>query len=124
VGVDHVELHSRQVLVDETHRECPVHQRIANVRLAPEGSIDGWDQPSIGLRVATGKQRDLVTPSHELLGQQRDDSLGASVPGRRNRLERWSDLGDTHSSLRAKAIRLAFMAGMTATTQYLPSHAT
>jgi hypothetical protein len=98
VRVDEIEATGGGATVGETRGDRPVHQRIAYFGRSPEGRIDGGNQVSGGRRVAARKQRHLMTAPNQLLGQQGDDPLGPSITCRRDRLERWSDLGNTHGT--------------------------
>ena len=61
-------------------------KRVFASRIETQGAIARGSQCRLGLRVATGKQCDLMTLAYQLFGQVRDDTLGPAVKLRRTAL--------------------------------------
>ena len=73
---------------------CAIGSTTSSSRRSAAGSAG--DQLGRGPRVAAGEQRDLVALANQLLGQVRDDALGAAVARRRHALDERRHLRDAH----------------------------
>jgi len=71
-------------------------EHLAALRVQPQRVLGDGDQARRRLRVAAGEQRHVVTSPDELLGKVRDDTLGAAIEARGDRLIERRDLGDPH----------------------------
>ena len=63
-----------------------MRKRIFASRIETQCAIARGPQCRLGLRVAAGEQGDLMTLAYQLLGQIRDNPLGAAVKLRRTAL--------------------------------------
>ena len=65
--------------------------------IEPQRARPRRDEPGVRARVTAGEERDLVATLHELVGEPRHDTFGASVESRWNRLVQRRNLSDTHA---------------------------
>ena len=71
---------------DAVQQHQVMRKRIFASGIETQGAIAGGSQCRLGLRVAAGKQSDLMTLAYQLFGQIRDNPLGAAVKLRRTAL--------------------------------------
>ena len=92
--------------VDDVELVCPLRdlldeQQMQRERIRALGQAQrpghARHERGVGLRVAARKQRDVVTLTHELVGQRRDDALGSAVELRRHALRQRCDLRDAQA---------------------------
>jgi hypothetical protein len=67
-------------------------QRVTGRGIEAQRALDRADKVAARFRIATGEQRDLMTPPYKLVGQTPHDSLGATVHQRRDSLVEWRHL--------------------------------
>jgi hypothetical protein len=60
-----------------------IGQVILDPGIEPQGHVGAGDQPGGGTGITAGKQSDVVSLAHQLLGEVRDDTLGPAVKLRR-----------------------------------------
>ena len=80
-------------LVEHDH---VIGQRIPHPGIEPERLLRARYEFRRGQRVAAREQGDLVSLADQLLGEIRDDALGAAVQARRHAFDQRRDLGDFH----------------------------
>src|SRR5439155_6625635 len=93
MAVDHVEL--VDPVQDHLEDVCLMSGEIVAWRIEmPQGPPDNRDESRRSARIARGEQGHVVTAPDELLRQGGDDTFGATIGQRRNRLEWRSELSD------------------------------
>ena len=94
--VNHVELISP--LRHHFDEQCMGGNFTAARTAQPQRAWMGRNQLGPRLRIAAGKQRDVVPGRNELVGQVRDDSFGATVETGWNTLAEWRNLCNSECS--------------------------
>src|SRR5437588_4977089 len=91
VEVAHGALHSAE---DDNPRRDHV---LVLRAVVPYGLVERRNKASRSLGISGGEQSHVVTSPYELFGQRVDHALGPAIARRRNPLEWWRKLGNSHS---------------------------
>ncbi len=86
-----------RVGIDALQLDDAVRQRVDHVLVQAQRPRNAGDQARARLRIAARVERDFVALADELLGQVRDDALGAAVEGRGHALGERRHLCDAHA---------------------------
>ena len=92
-----------RVLPHPLEHQQMMRQRVAHIRVEAKRPWRAAIESRGGDRIATGEQRHVVALSDQLLGQVRNDALGAAVKARRDALGKRGNLGDFHDGPRGRA---------------------
>jgi hypothetical protein len=94
VEVQYIELISPPA--DFVQHDHVIGQGIPHRRIEAQGDITATNKPGRCFGVAAGKKRNIMPLADEFLGQERNDTLGASIKLRRHALVKGSNLGNPH----------------------------
>ena len=94
VEVEYIELIGPSA--DLVQHDHVIGQGIPHRKIQAQGHITATNKPGRCFGVAASKKRDVMPLADEFLGQERNDTLGASIKLRRHALVKGSNLGNPH----------------------------